>query len=291
MLRSRYLVITPVRDEAAHIEKTIDSMASQTVKPQIWVVVDDGSTDQTPHILDVASNKYPWIHVIHAPNRGYRKAGGGVIEAFYSGFYCVNEANWDFIVKLDGDLSFGQDYFENCFERFEYDRKLGIGGGTIYSFKNGQLAIDSLGDPPFHVRGATKIYKRECWEQISPLEKAPGWDTIDEVKANMHGWITVTFRDIKIIQHRVTGLADGFWRNWFKNGLGSYISGYHPIFMLARCLRRATIRPHFIASVALWAGFCSGYFKRIPQVEDHKVIRYLRNQQLRRLLCIPSIYR
>ena len=38
------------------------------------------------------------------------------------------------------------------------------------------------------MRGATKIYKRDCWEAIGGLWVAPGWDTIDEVKANMLGW-------------------------------------------------------------------------------------------------------
>ena len=285
-----YIVISPVRDEEKYLVKTIESMAQQSVLPRKWIIVNDGSTDRTQTIINSASDKYPWVYAIHRKNRGFRKSGAGVVEAFYEGYSAIGGVSWDFLVKLDGDLSFRNDYFEKCLELFACDPDLGIGGGTICSLEDGQLKVDSASDPPFHVRGATKIYRRTCWEQISPLIVAPGWDTIDEVKANMHGWRTRTFEDQKLIQHKGTGSADGSWRNWYKNGLGSYIAGYHPIFMMAKCLKRAFKKPFFIASTALWVGFCTGYIKRIPQVQDDEAIRYLRNQQLRRLFLRRSIY-
>jgi poly-beta-1,6-N-acetyl-D-glucosamine synthase len=285
-----YVVITPVRNEAQYIGSTIDSMAQQTILPQKWIIVDDGSTDETPQILNAASEKYPWVQVVHRPDRGFRLPGGGVIEAFYDGYSTIGGASWDFLVKLDGDLSFTSDYFEQCLAFFACDPNLGIGGGTVLVLEGGRLKVDSVGDPPFHVRGATKIYRRTCWEQISPLINAPGWDTIDEVKANMHGWTTRTFRDLKLIQLKPTGGADGKWSNWFKNGRANYITGYHPAFMLAKCAKRAIQKPLFLVSLGLWAGFCSGYLKNIPQGMDRKVISYLRQQQTRRLLLRPSIY-
>lgn len=288
--KPEYVVITPVRDEADYILKTIESVARQTILPGKWIIVDDGSIDRTPQILDSESSKYPWIHVIHRSNRGYRKAGGGVVEAFYDGYAAIGSVDWDFLVKLDGDLSFEPDYFEKCFAHFSSDPKLGIGGGTICSQEDGRLTVDSASDPPFHVRGATKIYRRACWEKISPLIVAPGWDTFDEVKANMLGWGTRTFQGLNLIQHKATGQADGSWRNWHKNGVGSYIAGYHPAFMLAKCVKRAFKKPLFLASAALWIGFCSGYIKGIPQVPDAGAIQYLRKQQLLRLFSRPSIY-
>ena len=287
----RYIIITPVRDEVCYIEKTIASVIHQTVRPSQWIIVDDGSTDGTSEILDIHAAQTSWIKVIHRENRGYRANGGGVVEAFYSGYVVLNDDNWEFIVKLDGDLSFDVNYFENCFEIFAVDMTLGIGGGTVCRLDNGQMKVDSMGDPPFHVRGATKSYRRACWEKIAPLIGAPGRDTIDEVRANLHGWTTRTFIDIKLIQHKPTGGADGNWRNWFKNGRANYITGYHPLFMLAKCVKRALRRPFLVESIALLAGFCSGYIKRLPQVTDDETIRYLRWQQIRRLLLQPSIYR
>lgn len=290
MKHPAYVVITPARNEADHIGKTIASMTHQTILPREWVIVDDGSRDQTPQIIDSAAQKHPWVRIVHRQDRGFRKSGGGVIEAFYDGYAALGPARWDFLVKLDGDLSFNPDYFENCFAEFARAPKLGIAGGTVCSLTKGRLQVDSLGDPPFHVRGATKIYRHPCWQKISPLVKAPGWDTIDEVKANMHGWTTRTFSDIKLIQHKPTGEADGSWHNWIKNGQANYVTGYHPIFMLLKCLKRSFGNPPFLACTALWVGFCSGYLQRIPKVQDDKMIRYLRQQQVRHLLLKRSIY-
>lgn len=290
MTSSKYVIITPVRDEAEHISKTISSVARQTILPERWIIINDGSTDNTPQILQAASKKYTWICIVDRPNRGFRKSGGGVIEAFYDGYGKIDGIEWDYLVKLDGDLSFEQDYFEKCFWNFKENKKLGIAGGTICLLNDGRLKIDSEGDPPFHVRGATKIYRRECWRQISPLVQAPGWDTVDEVKANMHGWTTRTFKDLVLIQYRPTGGADGHWRNWFKNGMANYVAGYHPLFMLAKCLKRTLRRPMFIASAALFAGFFAGYFKGEPQLNDIKAIRYLRQEQLRKMMLRNSIY-
>ncbi len=285
----RYIIISPVRDEAQYVKETIASVANQTILPSQWIIVDDGSTDGTSELLDNMTT-CGWIKVIHRNNRGFRAAGGGVVQAFYAGYAVLDDQDWDFIVKLDGDLSFAPDYFEQCFKIFDSEPLLGIGGGTICQLENGQLKVDSIGDPPFHVRGATKIYRRVCWEKINPLVNAAGWDTIDEVKANLHGWTTRTFNNLKLIQHKPTGGADGNWRNWFKNGRANYITGYHPLFMLAKCVKRALKKPIFIESIALLAGFCSGYLKRIQQVPDTEAISYLRRQQLRRLLFRPSIY-
>jgi len=264
-------------------------MVRQSLLPERWAIVDDGSTDGTGDVIAAAARENPWITAVRRPDRGFRKSGGGVVEAFYDGYAAVRAERWDLIVKLDGDLTFEPDYFKECVAAFADDPSLGIGGGTILVRENGHLKVDSPSDPPFHVRGATKIYRRACWEQISPLVCAPGWDTIDEVKANMSGWSTRTFSHVRLMQQRATGSTDGKWRNWYKNGLANYVTGYHPMFMLAKCMKRAA-QGAPVAAAALSVGFCSGYVKRLPKVEDESVIRYLRRQQVLRLMSRPSIY-
>src|SRR5580693_5047600 len=124
----KYVVITPVRDEEKHMEATIEAVAGQTVRPTEWVIVDDGSSDRTGDIIDQYAAKFSWISVVHRSNRGFRKSGGGVVEAFYDGYDRLRCNDWDFVVKLDGDLTFVRTYFEKCFEHFERDPKLGVGG-------------------------------------------------------------------------------------------------------------------------------------------------------------------
>src|ERR1035441_6693097 len=311
MSSAKYIVISPVRNEEQYLPQTIQCMAAQSVCPTEWILVDDGSTDSTGSIMDSAAAQHPWIKPTHRKNRGFRQAGGGVIEAFYDGYARLSTVNqlatpgpqhsrppalhhsippWDFLVKLDGDLTFPSDYFEQCLKRFEANPTLGIGGGTICSEVNGTLEVESKIDPAFHVRGATKIYRRECWDQIGGLIHAPGWDTVDEVKANMLGWTTRTFPDLKLVHHRPAGQAYGQWSNLLKNGRANYIAGYHPLFMLLKCIRRCFEKPYLLEGCGLWFGFLSGYLKRIPQAPDPNVIRYLRRQQLNRLLGKPSLW-
>lgn len=287
-LSPKYIIITPVRDEELYIAKTIQSVVSQTVAPLRWVIVDDGSTDQTGRLVDQASNLHPWISVIHRSNRGSRKAGGGVVDAFYTGYSAVQENSWDYLVKLDGDLSFQNDYFESCFEEFSSNPRLGIGGGDIYNLVDGRLVPEK--QPRFHVRGATKIYRRECWDEIGGLLSAPGWDTLDEVKANMLGWNTYSFPSLEVIHYRFTGNADGRWRNAVKNGLADYTCGYHPLFMLAKCLKRIWEKPYFLGSLGHAYGFAKGYVKGISRVNDPSLIKYVRKQQINRLLGRPTIW-
>lgn len=290
MTTSRYVVITPARNEEAHIEKTILSMISQTVKPLEWIIVNDGSSDGTGSLIDQYTAEYSWIRTVHRKDRGFRKPGGGVMEAFYDGYHLLESTEWDYIVKLDGDLSFEADYFERCFEYFRNNPLLGIGGGVGYIIVGSGLEWEP--HPLFHVRGITKIYKKECWDAIGELIRAPGWDTLDEVKANMLGWETRSIPDLHLIHHRPTGSADGTWRGWVKNGVANYVAGYHPLFILAKCIKRCFQKPAYVTGASgLFYGFVSGYIKKVPQVEDRDLIHYLRKQQLRRLSFRKSIWK
>ena len=285
----KYIVITPARDEEAHLQKTIESVVAQTIRPVEWWIVNDGSTDRTGEIIDEYSARYPWIRAVHRTNRGFRKAGGGVVDAFNDGYRQVTCTDWDYIVKLDGDLSFEPDYFEKCFNHFANEPRLGVGGGVMCYIENGKKSFEP--NPAFHVRGATKIYKQECWDAIGGFWPAPGWDTMDEVKASMLGWTTRSFPELHLLHHRYTGAADGTWANLVKNGRANYVCGYHPVFMLLKCVRRLRFKPYIVGSAALMYGFLSGYTQRIPQVDEPETIKYLRKQQLARLTGRESIWR
>lgn len=300
----RYVIISAVRNEAKHIEETIRSMRAQTARPAQWILVDDGSSDGTGEIVDHWASMEPWIVAIHRRDgsparcgtpeahqaRGKRARRAKEIEAFYEGFRRISVPDWEYIGKLDGDLGFDAEYFEKCFVEFARDSRLGIGGGVIcHQATDGELRTETT--PEFHVRGATKIYRRACWDDIGGVLPGAGWDTIDEVKANMLGWKTRSFHDLEVIHFRPTGAAAGAWHNAVKNGLWNYTCGYHPLFMLVKCLKRLWRKPLLIDSTGLAYGFIQAYVTGSPQIEDKRVIRYLREQQLRRLSFRPTIWK
>lgn len=284
-----YVIITPVRDEEEHIAATLESVSHQTEPPAEWVIVDDGSTDGTGAIADGYAAKFPWIRVLHRTNRGFRKSGGGVVDAFNDGYKFLRSKDWDFIVKLDGDLKFSQEYFQKCFEHFRERPDLGIGGGEIYHDLGRKLKLEA--NPRFHVRGASKIYRRACWEAIGGLWVGPGWDTIDEVKANMLGWKTASFDDLPLVHLRPTGAADGHLRDLVKHGLVCYTCEYHPLFVLASCLYRVFRKPYLVGSLAIAWGFLKGHFTHVSRPRDGRFTSYIREQQLRRLCGMETIWR
>ena len=126
-----YVIVSPVRNEAAYIQDTIASVLRQTIQPLRWVIVNDGSTDRTGQIIEEAAARYSWIKTVHREDCGVRRAGGGVVEAFYAGFEQLGNERWQYLVKMDGDVTFEPDYFQRCFSRFATEPRLGIGGGQI----------------------------------------------------------------------------------------------------------------------------------------------------------------
>jgi glycosyltransferase involved in cell wall biosynthesis len=289
MEHPKYIVVTPVRDEETYLPQSIESVVGQTIRPTEWVIVSDGSKDRTGEIADEASRNYPWIRAVHRTDRGYRKWGAGIIEAFYDGFNATSCQDWEFMSKLDGDLSFEPTYFEETFRKFRENPKLGIGGGTLYHFEKGQKVMET--SPAFHVRGGAKIFRRECWDAIGGLWVGPGSDTVDEVKANMLGWTTMSFPDLHMQHHRPTGASWGRWGGLVKDGKIDYVYGSHPVFLAAKSVARLVKRPYVIGSVALLYGYMSARFEGMPQVDDPQLIQYLRRQQLARLFGGETIWK
>lgn len=285
----RYVVVTPVRDEESYLPLTIESMVRQTILPRQWVIVNDGSKDRTGEIIDEAARKYSWIKAVHRVDRGFRKWGGGIIEAFYAGFNVLDFNDWEYMSKLDGDLSFAPDYFEKSFAKFRNDPTLGIGGGVLYHYDRGQRILEN--HPKFHVRGGVKIYRRACWDTIEGLWVGPGSDTVDEVKANMLCWRTSSFFDIQMIHHRFTGASWGRWGGLVKDGRIDYVTGYHPLFLIAKSIFRLSKTPYFLRSFALVYGYVAAHLQRMPQVDDPRVIKYLRKQQMARLFGGETIWK
>jgi glycosyltransferase involved in cell wall biosynthesis len=264
-------------------------MVLQTILPKRWVIVDDGSKDRTGAIIDEAAKNHSWIRAVHREDRGYRKWGGGIIETFYVGYDALDCNDWDYMCKLDGDLSFDPDYFQRALAKFFHDLTIGIGGGVLYHYDGGRKVLEN--HPRFHVRGGVKIFRRGCWEAIGGLWVGPGSDTVDEVKANMLGWTTKSFFDIQMIHHRLTGSSWGRWGGLVKDGKVDYVTGYHPLFFAAKAIVRLLRPPYLLGSLGLVYGYLSAFLQQMTRVNDERLIQYLRQQQLARLLGGKTIWK
>ena len=189
----KYCLITPCRNEAKYASRTIESVASQSIPPSLWVIVDDGSTDDSPRILEKYTRSLPYLRLLRKPDRGCRHVGGGVIEAFNEGLNIIELKDFEFICKLDLDLDLPPTYFERLIQRMDADPRLGTCSGKPFYFANGRKHLEVCGDE--NSVGMTKFYRRSCFEQIGGFVSEVMWDGIDCHRCRMLGWKAASFSD------------------------------------------------------------------------------------------------
>lgn len=280
--RTHFVVITPARDEAATIEGAVRSMLAQTVRPRRWVIVDDGSTDRTAAAVREFLPDHPWIELVLRPDRGHRALGGGVVDAFNAGLSRVSLEDFDFIVKLDADLSFGPEYFERLLQRFDENPRLGIASGKTFLLRSGRKTLEWCHDE--HVRGPAKMYSRECFQSIGGLQAVRGWDMIDETTAQMHGFETRSFLDCELIHHRpIDARQPHPLRSRFEMGRLYHHLGYHWLYHIVRCARSALQDPpRGLGGILLLAGYLSAALRGSEQF-DERYVAFVRKRQLERM--------
>jgi len=280
---SRLVVISPVRNEEKNIGATLSSVIAQTARPVRWVIVDDGSIDRTAEIAESHAAQHPWISVLRLSDRGYYDLMfGGEIKAFYEGLRTIRDVDFAFLGKLDGDVSFGPTYYEDLLQRFNALPRLGIAGGGCYYLSGGRMVYEPAYE--LHVRGAARLYRRACWDDIGGVIPGLGWDAVDCYKARMLGWQTRTFEDIRFIHHVVTWTKGGLLHGRKRSGRIEYLMGTHPLFFASKVLREIGRRPYLLRAYCVTVGYLQSAFRGEKRVCDPYLLRYIRREQLDRLL-------
>jgi poly-beta-1,6-N-acetyl-D-glucosamine synthase len=260
---AKYIIISPIKNESLHIGTTLKSVIAQTLRPVRMIVVDDGSDDDTVNIVSSYVQRYSWILLIQSRDSGVRDTGRAEAAAFQIGYLFALGLSipFDYIVKLDGDLSFDAQYFEGLFKEFTQDERLGIASG-IYLEHDGRdwKPVDF---PSYHAAGASKVVRRECFEQIGGFLTQPGWDTVDVIKARHAGWRTRHFEHLKFLHLRSEGTAMGVRRTNEMHGEIYYLTGGSvPFFVLKLWHRLILGKPFFLAGFFMLSGYLKQVLKR-----------------------------
>ena len=283
----RIALITPLRDEEDYIEGMVVSVVKQLIRPVKWLIVDDGSTDKTPAIVRAYCQQFEFIELLGLPARSERNPGGEGAIAY--ALQRLDLSQYDYLARFDADLLFEEDYFSRILDEFDKDPRLGIAGGGLYIDRNKQLGLERA--PDYHVRGAVKMYRCECFEQLCGLSTNIGWDTVDEVYAWSRGWRTRSFFDIRVIHRRPTGESLHASRIYRERGRAEYLTWSHPAFVLLKSLKIAMDSP--ANSRYFLGGFLHSYKMRQLRLVDPEFKRTRRNQQLTRAFksVIPELFR
>jgi biofilm PGA synthesis N-glycosyltransferase PgaC len=278
-----YALITPARNEERFIEKLIQSMVAQTVLPAKWVIVDDGSTDRTPEIVESYVAQYPWIELVCRPQRNDRNFAAKV-HSFNEGLTRIQSLQVELIGNLDADISFGPDHFEFLIGKFMDDPELGV-AGTAYTQDGWDSTRDSF-EGYTSVHGACQLFRIQCFQAIGGYQpsRAGGIDWIAVTTARMKGWKTRNFPERRFHHYRIMGTAERTETGaMFDYGKKDYFLGGSPIWELFRVAYRMTKKPIVVGGLALMLGYSVAALQRVERPVSNDLMRFHRREQMTKL--------
>jgi poly-beta-1,6-N-acetyl-D-glucosamine synthase len=281
-----YLIISPCRDEAEFMTRTLDSVIGQSVRPAKWIIVDDGSTDRTPEILAEYERRHDWIQVVTRTDRGRRAVGPGVVDAFYAGLNATDLNEFEYVCKLDLDLEIPPTYFERVIEEMEATPRLANFSGKAYLRQiDGSLVSERLGDE--NAVGQIKLYRVSAFKDIGGFVRQVGWDGIDGHMCRMKGWIAESrdLPELRFIHLRQMGSSQqSLWVGRMRWGFGKYFMGSAPYYMVAVALFRALEKPYLIGGWGILWGYFKAMASRDAKIENEEFRKFLRRFELQSLL-------
>lgn len=278
-----YVLITPARNEAEHIEKTLASMVAQTMPPLRWVIVSDGSTDATDAIVEKYLPDHPWIELVKLPPRADRNFAAKV-NAFRAGQARLVDSPFEVIGNVDADVSFPPDYFEILLAKFEAMPSLGVGGthyveGDFHSFTDSYINVH-------HVNGQIQLFRKRCFDEIGGYQpiKGGGIDWVAVTTARMKGWLTYSFSEREFVHHRVMGTAgNSVLQARFHYGKKDYFLGGHPLWQIARSTFQLAKPPYVVGGLALLAGYVWCWMTGRERPVSLELMKFHRGEQMTRL--------
>jgi len=283
----RYILITPARNEEAFIEKTIQSVVNQTIRPVRWVIVNDGSTDGTARIVERYAALHDWIDVVNMPERRDRSFAAKV-HSFNAGYEKIKATEHHVVVSLDADISFDTDFFEFLLGKLAEDLAIGV-AGTIFREADGYSSDADSFEGQTHVSGGCQLFRRECFEAVGGYvpHRAGGIDWIAVTTARMIGWKTRSFREKSFFHHRSLGTAErSRLASAFSYGEKDYYLGGHPLWELFRVVYRMSKRPYVVEGLALGSGYVWACLRRTRRPVSPALMRFHRKEQMRKLRAI-----
>lgn len=283
--RNRYVLVSACRNESKYIDSLIDYIDAQTIKPTCWVIVDDGSTDDTFELARARSVRLPYLRVEKLP-AGRPRSFSSQVFAAQHGYELLRSIDYEFIGFLDADIRVEPEYYERLLASADADPKLGLCGGDVVDLYGDRMVRSRSGSEDFHVAGGVQFFRRRCFEEIGgfvPIDGG-GQDTIADVMSMMHGWRIRVFPELTALHLRPDGVGGaGALRRGIAWGRKFYLLGYHPLFYLAQSVRRAALRPFVIGSLCQLYGFALASWRRESRPVSPEFIRFLRKTQRLRL--------
>jgi glycosyltransferase involved in cell wall biosynthesis len=301
-----YILVTPCKNEEESLPNLIHSMIVHSIKPVLWVIVDDGSTDGTVEIIAEAEERYGWIKGVYLKEKEDYDVGTHLAVVYNIGFefakdYCSeNNINYEYVALIDADNIPEKDYFKKLIGEFKNNVKLGIASGNS-AYVDIEKFRDISGDETEDIfvlykncvteiqtgredlpMGSARMWRRGCFEAMGggyPIAKAP--DNVANAKAKLRGWDTKRFFDIKVIERRGQ-LKPGLWAGYSQVGESNYYRGFSFQIAVLKALNYSVKSPYYIGIAYLW-GYIKAFIYRKERINDDEILKYYRYERPKEL--------
>jgi len=296
-----YILITPCKNEAENLPNLIESISTQTIKPILHIIVDDGSTDDTPKIIDSSMNKYEWIKSITLDEHDtYLGAHYAVVcnKGFdFAKEYCQkNKLFYEYIAIVDADNIPEKEYFKRLISEFEKDPKLGLASGesaycnvnkilTKLKDKDNNINVMSplfwelYGNPELPIQrtyrmdlpmGSARIWKKKCFEESGKYLEVHAPDAVSNIKAQLKGWKTMRFSNARVIE-REGATAQGFWKGYKIHGEDDFFLGYPLDIATLKALNFTIKKPLCYTGIAYYFGYIKSLISGKKPINDFEI--------------------
>lgn len=290
---SRYVLVTAVKNERDTIALVLRAVLNQTLKPLRWVIVSDGSTDGTDEIVRAFAANHPFIELYRAERSATHRCFAGKVDALTMGIDRVKDVPFDCLGILDGDVTFGSDYYERTLRLLEQNPGLGLVGGYIHERDRSGKWRARGANRPYSVAGAVQLFTRECFLATGGFVPLPfgGEDTLMAIRAMMNGYGVRSFPDLEVRHHHDTGSRLGFLRKPFILGRKEASLGYLSLFEVLVCALRMLDAPPLLGALIRFAGYLAGRMDGAVSVMPRDAAEFLRAEQRRRMLELRNPFR
>jgi glycosyltransferase involved in cell wall biosynthesis len=281
-----YILVTPCKNEEESLPALAESVVNQTIKPRVWVIVDDGSTDKTPEILQKLTSKHHWIRTLRLKEKP-RDLGVHVSHVYRTGFdyatnCCKNEGlEFNYVCSVDADIILDDNYFELLICESENNQSLGVCSGYIGNIIDGKtIWIDFRDDLP---SGGARLWNKKCFEDTGGYLLTCSPDSVSNVKAKIRGWETRQFEHVRAVSTRAYAGAEGQWKGYKKMGSNHYFIGCGPLYAVLKGSTLMYSRNNYFKTgvgIAYITGYFREYLKKAPRINDREVLAYYGNKRL-----------
>jgi len=282
MKKYDYILATPCKNEESSLPALAESIINQTIIPNLWVIVNDGSTDKSYEILKDLELKHSWIKILSC-KEAKRDLSFHIAKIVDSGlkfaveFSAQHDLYFEYIGLIDADMILENKFFEKMIDRFEKNPNLGVASGSTAYYDLDKLVTETGRDNlPI---GGLRLWRRKCFFETGGFPITYSADSVSNVLAILKGWELKKFDDIMGIQTRRTSSSVGLWKGYKTKGESDYYRDYHPLYVMLKVIKYLCTDPFYIGISYLY-GYIKAVFTIREKINIPQVREYYRNKHL-----------